>query len=144
LWEALFRAANLLAVVGWAVLLLAPARAGTVRTAGVGLLAALYVAAVAGLVSGALDPVRDGPPPDLADYSVAGLRRLFASDGGVAVGWVHYLALDLMAGCWIAGEAAARGWHRVAAAPVLLLTFLAGPAGVLLWLVLRTRRVTTR
>ena len=57
---------------------------------------------------------------------VVGLRALLASDGGIVVGWTHYLALDLFAGCWIADDANRRGVGRLARAPVLLATFLAG------------------
>ena len=50
--------------------------------------------------------------------------------------WTHYLALDLFAGLWIAEDADARRIGRVVQAPVLLLTFLAGPAGLFLHLLL--------
>ena len=62
------------------------------------------------------------------------------SDGGVTVGWIHYLALDLFAGLWIAKDADQKGFSRLIQAPVLLLTFVAGPAGLLLWLVIRESR----
>jgi hypothetical protein len=140
MWQQLFGLTNAGALVAWGLLILGPRRwSGVLLPAGVGLLCAVYVALAVGLASGALDPVRvpGAPPPALSDYSVRGLRALFASDGGIVVGWTHYLALDLFTGLWIAREADARGWSRVAQAPVLLLTFLAGPLGLLLFLLLR-------
>lgn len=135
MWQHLFAVTNAIALVGWAALLLGPVRwAPAVRIVGVGLLCLVYVALFALLSGGALDPVGAAPAPAF-DYSVRGLRALFASDGGIVVGWTHYLALDLFTGTWIAERAAARGWGRAARAPVLLLTFLAGPAGLLVWLV---------
>jgi hypothetical protein len=138
----LFRLTNAVAVAGWAVLLLGTHRVvPMVRSGAVGLLCLAYALLLGALLGGLVDPVRaPGPPPDVLDYSVRGLRRLFQSDGGIVVGWTHYLALDLFAGCWIAERAAGRGWGRGRRAPVLVLTFLAGPAGVLAWLVLGEAR----
>jgi len=139
MWQGLFQAINLVALVAWAALLFGTPRrvVSAVRIGGVGLLCLVYAVLLALLMAGAVDANRaPGPPPSLADYSVAGLRRLFQSDGGIVVGWTHYLALDLLAGSWIALAAADRGWGRVARAPILLLTFLAGPLGVLTWLAL--------
>lgn len=143
-WSTIFAATNLVAVAGWALLILAPRRAAllsAVLFVGVGLLALAYAAMFVALFGGMADPVRvaGAAPPDLADYSIAGLRALFMSDGGLVLGWTHYLALDLFTGLVIAREADARGWSRFAQAPVLLATFMAGPIGLLTWLVLRGR-----
>lgn len=145
MWQALFSVTNLVAVAAWLVLLLAPRRPlalSFVLYAGVGLLCLVYVAMVATLLAGWADPVRDAglPPMDLANYSVAGLKDAFRSDGAIAVGWTHYLALDLFTGLWIARDADAKHFSRLGQSPFLLLTFLAGPAGLLGWLVVRERR----
>ena len=138
MWEQLFALTNAAALVGWAVLLLGPRRwLPMTRYAVVGFLCAVYALLLVLLVAGAVDPVRDGPSPSILDYSVRTLRALFASDGGIVIGWTHYLALDLFAGCWIAEDADRRGVSRVAQAPVLLATFFAGPLGLLVWFVRR-------
>ena len=138
MWEQLFGLTNAAALVGWAVLLLGPRRwLPVVRYAVVGFLCAVYVLLLILLVAGAVDPVRDGPAPSILDYSVRTLRALFASDGGIVIGWTHYLAFDLFVGCWIADDANRRGVGRIAQAPVLLATFLAGPLGLLSWFVWR-------
>ena len=72
--------------------------------------------------------------------SIEGVRSIFASDGGVTVGWIHYLAFDLFVGLWIARDADAKGFSRLVQAPVLLATFLAGPLGLLVWLGIREKR----
>jgi hypothetical protein len=72
--------------------------------------------------------------------SVAGIRKLFASDGGVVLGWTHYLAFDLFIGQWIAKDADHKGFSRFAQVPILLMTLLAGPIGLLIWIVIRERR----
>jgi hypothetical protein len=141
MWQQLFGWTNLVALVGWLLLILLPRGRvlPLVRYAGVGLLCAIYAVLLGGLTSGWLDPVHaTAAPPAPFDYSVRGLRAMFASDGAIVVGWTHYLAFDLFVGCWIAEDADRRGTGRIAQAPVLLSTFLAGPAGLLLHYLVRS------
>jgi hypothetical protein len=53
------------------------------------------------------------------------------------IGWTHYLAFDLFTGLWIARDADNKGFSRVAQVPILFATLMAGPVGLLIWLVLR-------
>ncbi len=69
--------------------------------------------------------------------SLAGVAKLFQSDWILLAGWVHYLAYDLFIGTWIARDADARNLPRWVLIPVLPLAFLFGPAGFLLWIMLR-------
>jgi hypothetical protein len=69
--------------------------------------------------------------------SIAGVRALFAADMGLLIGWVHYLVFDLFVGAWAARDAKRRGVSHVLLIPCLLLTFMAGPFGLLLYVVLR-------
>lgn len=131
MWQQLFGLTNAVALVAWGLLILGPRRLlPWIRHAGVGLLCAIYVALVATALAGGFGP-RDGPAVDFT--TIEGVRAIFASDGGVVAGWTHYLALDLFAGAWIAEQADRRGIGRLAQAPILLLTFMAGPAGLLLY-----------
>lgn len=66
--------------------------------------------------------------------SVGAVRALFANDAALAAGWLHYLAFDLFIGAWISRDAAARGISPLIVLPCLPLTFLLGPAGLLLYL----------
>ena len=54
-------------------------------------------------------------------------------------GWIHYLAFDLLVGSWEVRDARERGIGHLLVVPCLILTFLFGPAGWLLYLGVRTR-----
>ena len=144
-WSALFTLTTVVAFAGWAMLALLP-RSRTVNSvimyACVGLLCLAYAAMFVGLFGGLTDPGRviGAPEPDLSDYSVEGIRTLFMSDGGIVLGWTHYLAFDLFVGLWIARDADAKGFSRVIQLPILFFTLMAGPIGLLLWLMIRERR----
>lgn len=141
-WDTLFSAVNLLALIAWAILILTPRTPlllALVLYLGVGLLCLVYAAGLIGIVSGALDPV--GPGGAAASFSsIEGVRAIFASNGGVTIGWTHYLAFDLFVGLWIARDADAKGFSRLVQAPILLATLMAGPLGLLVWLAVRDRR----
>lgn len=145
MWPAVFGATNLVALAAWAILLALPRRPfamACVLYLGIGLLSLVYAVLLVLLVTGAVDPLRDAglPPHDLADLSLAGIKSLFRSDGAIVLGWTHYLAFDLFVGLWIARDADAKGFSRLAQAPVLLATFLTGPLGLVIWLAIRERR----
>ncbi len=143
MWPAIFGATNLIALAAWAVLLLLPRRPlamASVLYLGVALLCLVYTVLLVLLVAGVADPLHDAGAAASADLSLAGIRALFRSDGAIVLGWTHYLAFDLFVGLWIARDADAKGFSRVAQAPVLLATFLVGPLGLLIWLAIRERR----
>ncbi|MFM5894972.1 MAG: ABA4-like family protein [Novosphingobium sp.] len=143
MWNALFSATNLLAIAGWILLAAAP-RKPAVRSLimylGVALLCLTYTVCFALFLSGAVDPVRMPGAGQPGFGSIAGVRALFASDGGVVIGWTHYLAFDLFTGMWIASDADNKHFGRLIQLPVLFATFMAGPVGLLSWLILRERR----
>ncbi|GAA4036670.1 ABA4-like family protein [Sphingomonas rosea] len=141
MWASLFGFTNLLALVAWALLILAPRRPAIysiILFAGVGLLCLTYSVLLALLLAGAVDP--GGAGAGASFQSIEGIRSIFATDGGVVVGWTHYLAFDLFVGLWISRDADAKGFGRLVQAPILLLTFFAGPFGLFLWLIVRERR----
>jgi hypothetical protein len=138
MWDTLFNLANMLALACWATLILAPrgeiARA-LVFYGGIGLLCLVYTVLLVGFLSGLINP---GSGAQASDFTtIAGVRAIFATDGGVTLGWVHYLAFDLFTGMWISRDADAKQFSRLWQAPVLALTFLFGPVGLLLWLAIR-------
>lgn len=145
MWQALFVVTNLIAVAGWVVLAAFPRRPLTnsaVLYLGVALLCLCYAAIFVVLVGGLADPVQapGTPRADLSDYSIGGIRALFSSDAGIVLGWTHYLAFDLFTGLWIARDADAKRFARLTQLPFLFATFLAGPIGLLGWLLMRERR----
>lgn len=70
--------------------------------------------------------------PSGGDFpSLDGVRRLFGSPPVLLAGWVHYLAFDLFVGGWMARRMDAFGLSRWLQAPLLLVTFMLGPVGLL-------------
>ena len=69
--------------------------------------------------------------------SLAAVRALFANDWALLAGWTHYLAFDLFVGGWEARDAQRRGVRHLLIVPALVLTFLVGPGGFLLYLARR-------
>lgn len=131
--DPVFSAANGLALTGWLALLLSPAASRRApwarRYAGRLLplaLAALYVAMIATHWRG------EGGFGSLAE-----VRALFDVPGALAAGWIHYLAFDLFVGAWIAERASQLSLPHAAVVPLLLRTFLFGPAGLLAFGLLR-------
>lgn len=139
-WASVFNAVNLLAMIGWAALILLPrwpALLSGVLYLGIGLLCLIYACGLIGLLSGLLDP-GGGSGGGGADFStIEGVRSIFGTDAGVTIGWTHYLAFDLFVGLWIARDGDAKNISRLLQAPILLATFIAGPVGLFVWLLLR-------
>ena len=54
------------------------------------------------------------------------------------VAWIHFLAFDLFVGRWVFRDSRERAVPAWLASPVLLVTLLLGPLGLLLYLLLRT------
>lgn len=142
-WEFVFSLTNAVAMLGWVMLAVLPRKPwvlSAVLYLGVGLLCLIYFLLFVASLGGMVDPGRlpGTPEPNLLDYSISGLRPLFLSDGGIVIGWTHYLAFDLFVGRWIARDADAMGVGRLVQLPFLVVTLMAGPIGLLAWLGLRS------
>ena len=75
---------------------------------------------------------------DLSSFgSLSGVMELFTDPLAVTVGWIHYLAFDLMVGCFIVSDARREEINRWLLIPCLLFTFMLGPVGFLLYMLLR-------
>ena len=78
------------------------------------------------------------PIPKGAGFnSLAQVMLLFTVPSAVLAGWLHYLAFDLFTGAWESRDAARLGISRWVVLPCLLLTFLFGPAGLALYLIVK-------
>ncbi len=136
-WSAWFSMVNLLALIAWVALILLPrwpALLSGILYLGVGLLCLIYATGLIGVLTGLIAAEGGGG----ADFTtIAGVRSIFASDAGVTIGWTHYLAFDLFVGLWIARDGDAKNISRFIQAPILLATFMAGPLGLGVWLLLR-------
>jgi hypothetical protein len=69
--------------------------------------------------------------------SLAGVKTLFDDPWLLLAGWTHYLAFDLFIGGWELRDAQQRGIPHLLVVPALVLTFLLGPVGWLLYLTIR-------
>lgn len=69
--------------------------------------------------------------------SIQQVRVLFANDGLLLAGWVHYLAFDLLIGFSIIKSAQAKAVSHWLVIPCLVLTFMFGPCGFLLYQVIQ-------
>lgn len=130
-WETAFQLANKLAMAGWLILVLAPRRWRWLQFLPACLIPAVLSAGYFMLVT--VYFVR----ADGGYSSLAAVGALFESEPVRLAGWVHYLAFDLFIGAWIARKADALGISRVIQAPILVATFLFGPAGLLVFLLLQ-------
>lgn len=130
--DQLFSAANLLAMLGWALLILVP-RWKYTRI----------------LVQGAVIPIllsglylfllvrHYGEMGEGGFGSLDELAILFSNKNLIFLGWVHYLAFDLWLGTWEYNDAMRHGIHRLVLLPCQLLTFFAGPVGLFLYITIR-------
>jgi hypothetical protein len=144
-WDFLFGFTNAVALMGWVMLAAlprGPKSMALVMYGCVAMLCLIYAVMFVLLFGNLVDPVRvaGASAANLSDYSVAGIRALFASDGGIVIGWTHYLAFDLFVGLWIAKDADHKGFSRLVQLPFLFATLMAGPIGLLAWLVTREAR----
>jgi ABC-type uncharacterized transport system permease subunit len=69
-----------------------------------------------------------------------GVSNLFANRQMLLAGWIHYLAFDLLAGIYIVRNAEKNNINHWLTTPTLMLTFLFGPFGLLLYFLLRWTR----
>lgn len=76
--------------------------------------------------------------------SLEGVAQLFSSRGKLLGGWLHYLAFDLFIGRWVIDDVLNSGRSRWSLVLTLPLTFLFGPAGLLLHFAIRGLQSQTR
>ena len=70
---------------------------------------------------------------DMQSFSLEGVKSMFASDVAILTGWVHYLVFDLLIGNWILNQSRKNEIPHLLVVPCLLLCFMFGPAGYLLY-----------
>lgn len=130
--DQLFSIANALAAVSWLLLLLLPRRRWVIDIVTSQVVPALFAVLYIGLV------VTMFGRSDGGFSTLAGVATLFTNSWMLLAGWMHYLAFDLLIGTWEVRDAQARGIPHLFVVPCLILTFLFGPAGWLLYLTARS------
>jgi hypothetical protein len=124
----LFSAVNVMPLPIWAIWMLAP-RSRLARSLAASLWPWAFLAAV--YTAGVAYALATGGFADGSFSSLEGVMRLFDSPTATLIGWVHYLCFDLFVGRWIMNDAP-QGGYRLA--PVLFLTLMFGPAGLLVYI----------
>ena len=119
----------------WALMIVLPHWSWTKRIIGSPLIVVPPLLIYAVLVLGSLTEVL----PAVASPTLGGVRELLGTADGAAAGWAHMIAFDLFVGRWSYLDSRARGIPALVMAPVLLLTILLGPLGLLVYLLVRVR-----
>lgn len=141
-FELVFSSVGLLSMLGWATLLFSPLiPRWSDRIAGLivpMVLAATYVVFLL------FFPAQNGG----GFSSFADVSQLFTNPEAVMSGWVHFLAFDLFVGAWICRTGRQENIKFWMVLPCLPVTFLFGPAGFLMFSIVRAinlpRRATTQ
>ncbi|SET55336.1 ABA4-like family protein [Hymenobacter actinosclerus] len=130
----LFAVANPVALLGWALLVLAPHWRITRWVVLSGALPLLLAAAYALLIGG---HYLGAHASEGGFSSLSGVAALFRNPWALLAGWMHYLCFDMCLGIWESLDARRRGVPHGLLVPCLLLTFLLGPVGLLLYAAVR-------
>jgi hypothetical protein len=129
--DLLFTIANSAAMVGWVLMIFAPRFAATrflVLSGALMLaLAATYITLIVLYLGNSEGNFS----------SLDGVMQLFQNREAVIAGWIHYLAFDLFVGSWIVSNSRKLGIRHLYVIPCLFFTFMFGPAGLLLYYVVR-------
>lgn len=129
----IFQWASLIAFIGWLVLLIGPLLHLPTDKFVIGIVVALLCIIYTVLL------VQGFQFADFMKFSsLEGIMQLLGNPTAMAAGWVHYLAFDLLTGCWILRNATKLNIPYRWVVPSLLLTFMAGPMGLLIYLLTRS------
>lgn len=131
--ETLFSLCSAIAMAGWAGLVFLP-RLTFTRDFLAPVLAPLLI----GVIYAALMLIYiDRAPAEGGFGSLDEIAALFSVRELLLAGWIHYLAFDLFVGAWVVKDAQQQEIHHLLVVPVLALTLMAGPAGLLAYWILR-------
>jgi hypothetical protein len=134
--EAIFSIASGLAMLGWLGLVFVPKWAPTRE-----LIPSIVIPVMLALIYTFLMlSFRDQAPADGGFGTLAEVKALFTFDALLLAGWIHYLAFDLFVGAWIVRDSQVHQINHFLILPCLFFTLMAGPLGLLIYLVLRTVR----
>jgi len=129
--EQIFSIASLIAMISWLLLVIAPRWVFTRKVVLSGaiplLLSVAYLVLIAVFFGSSIGGFS----------SLAGVMKLFTYEWMVLAGWIHYLAFDLLVGVWEVKDAQAKNISHWFVIPCLILTFMLGPIGFLLYSILR-------
>jgi hypothetical protein len=129
--DTVFQLCNAIAMIGWLILIAIPIWPSSDKFI-IGIIVALFAIIYTFYIVTNLSAI------DLKSFSsLKGVTALFTNPLAVLLGWVHYLAFDLMVGIWIKKNSLKYGINHWLIIPCLLLTFMFGPIGLLVYLLIR-------
>ena len=129
--ETIFSVCGWVATLGWLLLIFVPRWKWTAR-----FIAACAIPLVLAVVYLVIVATHFGQSEG-GFGSLAQVSLLFRNPHNLLAGWIHYLAFDLFIGAWEVRDAQRVGINHLLVVPCLILTFLLGPTGLLLYFVLR-------
>jgi hypothetical protein len=132
--ELLFDLTFPLAAPFWALMILAPTWSWTRRI----IASPLIVLPVLAVYLLAVLPRLPEFAAELLRPELGGVRDLLATTAGTTAIWAHVIAFDLFIGRWMYLDGQARGIPALVMAPVLVLTILFAPLGLVGYLTART------
>tara|TARA_B100000085_G_scaffold231305_1_gene218111 strand:- start:403 stop:960 length:558 start_codon:yes stop_codon:yes gene_type:complete len=127
--EAWFSHAGLIAMIGWVILIFGPRRWPWLSAFPAYVFPAVLSMGYAILI------LRHFGTAEGGYNTLADVAKLISNDHILLAGWVHYLAFDLFIGAWISRQADDASISRLVQAPILVTTFMFGPFGLLLFLI---------
>jgi len=133
--ELLFTLTFAVAAPFWALMILLPRWSWTVRIIGSPLIVLPVLVIYALLVIPAFGEVL----PVVVSPALGGVRDLLGTSAGAAAAWAHMIAFDLFVGRWSWLDSRERHVPALVMAPVLVVTILLGPLGLLVYLARRSR-----
>jgi hypothetical protein len=134
--DLLFKIVSNVALLGWLLLILLPRWRWTAR-----LVCPVVIPSLIAMLYTFLAITQFGHGGGFS--SLASVALLFQNRSMLLAGWIHYLAFDLFIGSWQVRDAQRIGIAHYLVVPCLVLTFLFGPAGWLLYFLVRTLATRT-
>ena len=130
--ESIFQICSAIAMVGWLLLIIASPFAVGIDKFLISIVITLFCMVYAWITFSSFAPA------DMKSFgSLDGVMGLFQNKTIVTAGWVHYLAFDLLTGTWIKKNSLKYRISHWLIIPCLLFTFMLGPIGLLLYLLIR-------
>jgi len=126
-----FSICNIIAMLGWIVLVFIPMWNSSDKFIA-GIIVTLFAVIYTYYIVANINAI------DLKSFStLKGVTNLFTNPLAVLIGWVHYLAFDLMTGIFIRKNGIKYGISHWLLVPCYLLTFMFGPIGLLFYFLTR-------
>jgi hypothetical protein len=135
--EQVFSISNFVALAGWLVLVIAGRSRWAAALVTGAILPLILAVLYGGLVMTHWSETAGG------FGTLAGVQALFSNHWLLLAGWVHYLAFDLFIGSWQVRDAREHQIPHWAVVPGLILTFVFGPVGLLLYFAIRVLKTGT-